>query len=129
MILASGVVLMGGCADPGWCTNTPMGTTTISVIGPKGQTVDGSYVQYGRRVPFGGAVPFSLTRTGISELELYKHSVDGPLVMGAQTDDRGWHSEVMSQAGTDVPGLKLRVDNGLAVERLVSEGLVTQPSQ
>ncbi len=89
------------------------------MIGRPGATVDGSYVQDGRRLQFSAVLPVSITRTGLSEFQVVKKSPEEDLVLAAQTDDRGWHSEAISQAGADVVGLEVQVNKGISVERLV----------
>jgi hypothetical protein len=88
------------------------------VVGPDGTPISGSYVQDGYRVPITGRLPFTLTHNGLSEFEILKGHPDGTLALAAQYDDHGWHSEVVSEAGEGVAGLRVRVRNGLFVEEI-----------
>jgi hypothetical protein len=63
-------------------------------------------------VPISATLPFSFTHEGLSELELQKLNANEPLTMAAQNDNHGWHSEIMSQAGDGVSGLRMHVCNG-----------------
>src|SRR5438105_13175424 len=93
LLLASGLLASYGCASPGH------GTTTVQVIGPEGSPISGSYVQGGFRVPIRGVLPLTLAHDELAEFEIRKGSPDATLTLAAQHDNRGWHSDVMSQAG------------------------------
>jgi len=111
LIGAIGIAAATGCAGP-------RGITTVNVIGPEGAPIAGYYVQNGQRVPISATLPFSFAHDGLSELELQKVRPDETLAMAAQNDNQGWHSEVMSQAGEGVIGLRVRVRNGLIVDQI-----------
>jgi hypothetical protein len=119
LVMVAAALSISGCANPGWSSNSPEGTTSIAMAGRPGTSVDGWYVQYGRRTPFSATLPAAITRSGLSAFAVYKQSPEDVLALAAQTDDNGWHSEGFSQAGSDVSGLEVRVDKGLTVDRLV----------
>jgi hypothetical protein len=103
---------------PCWHAGSANGTTVIKVIGRAGTPISGSYVQNGYRVPINGRLPFTLTHDGLSECEILKGHPDGTLALAAQYDVHGWHSEVVSEAGEGLAGLRVRVRNGLFVEKI-----------
>ncbi len=112
MILVSALLAAGGCASPGH------GITTINVIGNDGSRITGYYVEKGTRVPISGQLPFVMAHDDLSELEIWKEHPAQVLTLAAQNDDQGWHSEVMSQAGDGVAGLRVRVRDGLIVDEI-----------
>src|SRR5262249_6748749 len=114
LVLLSGVLAGVGCESPSLNTST----TTIKVVGPQGSKVSGYYIQNGYRYPFTGALPLGLAHDGLSEFEVLKEHPDQTLILGAQTDDRGWHWEAINHAGEGVRGLRVIVDDGLAIDRL-----------
>jgi hypothetical protein len=110
--------LLGIVAAAVGCAGPSPGTTSVSVAGVGGSRVIGHYVQNGKRVAVDQAVPLSLSVSGLSELEVRKADPDGKIVIAAQYDDDGWHSETVSDAGLGVAGLRLRVRNGVELDRL-----------
>lgn len=113
-----GLLAVSGCAIPERRVTSADGITTLKVIGTEGMHVTGHYVQNGYLVPIAQPLPFALAHAGISELELRKDSPNGALYMAGQYDDQAWHSEVMNRAGEGISGLRVRVDDGLVVEKL-----------
>jgi hypothetical protein len=114
-LLASLLLIGFGCAHP---TKEIAKSTRIQVVGPDGAWVSGYYVQAGRRVSLSAPLPFAFSHDGLTEIALFKDNPNATLTLAAQTDVHGWHSEAINEAGHGVSGLRVRVDDGLTVERI-----------
>jgi hypothetical protein len=112
------IASVSGCTHSGHTHRSDAGTTTIAVAGPEGAAFHGWYVRDGQRVPVRGVVPFSFADVGLSEFEIRKEHPDYPLAVMAQHDRRGWHYESFNEAVPGVPGVRVVIRKGLAVETL-----------
>jgi hypothetical protein len=112
-VVLTGILIGTGCAHP-----SGNGLTTIKVFGENGAPVHGYFVQSGYRIPLEGALPITLARENLTELEVFKQPDGKPLHLVAQNDYLGGHYEVTSQASDGVSGLRLHVSEGLCVEKL-----------
>src|SRR5689334_4205469 len=109
----AGLALAAGCSTP-----YEGNTTSVALAGAPGTTFSGYYVQNGRRVDISGAVPVTVTYPSLSELVIRKEHPEETLFLVAQNHHGVWRYETGSEAGTGLSGLRLRVCDGLAVEKL-----------
>ena len=86
--------------------------TTIKLSGSPGCAFRGEYVRDGRRVAFSGVLPWSLTESNISRLELQKSRMEDTLVL----DARGGGSMVSAPSGPDSKGIRLETKDGWKVQ-------------
>lgn len=77
-------------------------STTIKLSGSPDCAFSGEYVRDGRRVEFSGVLPWSLTESNISRLELHKAKMEDTLVL----DARGGGSMVSAPSGPDSKGIR-----------------------
>ena len=112
--LAGLLAVMAGCSTP----PQNSGLTTVNIVGPEGTTVTGHYVQDGRLVELTEVLPFTFAQKGISEFEVRKSDLSHPISLAAQYDDQLAHSEVLTEAGPGLSGVRLRVQEGVVAERL-----------
>jgi hypothetical protein len=93
-------------------------TTVVGLVGVPGSGFSGYYVQSGRRVDLSGTMPFTAAYSELSEFVIRKVQPEETVVMAAQNDLGVWRSEVASTAGVGIAGLRLRVHEGLEVEKI-----------
>jgi len=89
-------------------------STTLQLSGTPGAAFSGEYVHDGKRVAFSGVLPWSLTASNLSRLELHKARMEDTLVL----DARGGGSKVLAPSGPDSKGLRLETEGGWSVEFL-----------
>jgi hypothetical protein len=85
---------------------------SMQLSGTPGAAFSGEYVQAGRRVTFSGVLPWSLTESNISRLEIRKAKMEDTLVL----DARGGGSLVSAPSGPDSKGVRLDTEGGWSVE-------------
>ena len=88
--------------------------TTMQVSGTTGAAFSGEYVRDGKRVAFSGVVPWSLTESNISRLEIRKAKTEDALVL----DARGGGSRLSAPASPGTKGLRVEMDGGWSFETL-----------
>jgi hypothetical protein len=89
-------------------------TITMQLSGSPGAAFTGEYFQDGKRVAFSGALPWTLTESNISRLEIRKARMEDTLVLDAQ----GGGSRVSAPSGPDSKGIRLKTEGGWSVEFL-----------
>jgi hypothetical protein len=85
---------------------------SMQLSGTPGAAFSGEYVQAGRRVSFSGLLPWSLTESNISRLEIRKAKMEDTLML----DARGGGSMVSAPSGPDSKGVRLDTVGGWSVE-------------
>jgi len=90
----------------------PACATTMQFSGTAGAAFSGEYVQDGKRVAISGVLPWSLTVSNISRLEVLKAKAEDTLVV----DARGGGSMVSAPSGPDSKGIRLDTEGGWSVE-------------
>jgi len=88
--------------------------TTMELSGTPGASFDGEYLQGGKRVRFSGLLPWSLTESNVSGLEIRKSKMQDTLILNAH----GGGSMVSAQATSGSKGLRLKMEGGWSVESL-----------
>src|SRR6476620_312501 len=88
--------------------------TTMELSGTPGASFSGEYLQGGKRVAFSGVLPWSVTESNLSRLEVRKSKAQDTLVLNA----RGGGSMVSAQATPGTLGLRLKMEGGWSVETL-----------
>jgi len=89
-------------------------TTTLELSGTPGASFSGEYLRDGKRVAFSGVLPWSMTESNISRLEIRKAKMQDTLGL----DARGGGSMVSAHANSDVKGLRVEMEGGWSVETL-----------
>lgn len=97
------------------------GTTQVVLSGPTGVVVTGFYVQDGRRIALSNALPWSLEGERISSFEIRKLNPDDTLVVDMSYVGDGAHAEMKKPLGPGVPGMRVRIQNGL-ISQTVEQG-------
>jgi hypothetical protein len=96
--------------------HTPTGdtayATTVQLSGTPGAAFTGEYVCNGKRVPISGVVPWSLTESNISSLEIRKAKAEDALTLAA----RGGSSSITAPSGSDSKGVRLELAGGWNVQ-------------
>jgi hypothetical protein len=87
-------------------------STTVRLSGTPGAAFTGEYVQEGKRVSVSGVVPWSLTESNISRLEIRKARMEDTLVLEAH----GGGSTVSASSNPDSKGLRVKTEGGWNVE-------------
>ena len=87
-------------------------TTRLQLSGTPGAAFSGEYIREGRRVAFSGVLPWSLTDTNISRLEIHKAKMEDTVVL----DARGGGSSVSAPCGPDSKGMRLETEGGWSVQ-------------
>ena len=87
-------------------------STTLQLSGTPGAAFSGEYVQDGKRVAFSGVLPWSLSVSNISRLEIHKAKMEDTLVL----DARGGGSTVSAPSGPDSKGVRLETGGGWRTE-------------
>jgi hypothetical protein len=85
---------------------------TMELSGTPGAAFSGEYVRDGKRVPFSGVLPWSLTESNILRLVIHKARMEDTLVLAA----RGGGSSVTAPSGSDSKGIRLETAGGWRVE-------------
>lgn len=116
VLLAGVIAIVSGCATRSARTTQLGVTSTVEVSGASGAVVTGCYIRRGERVAFTNSLPFSLTQTGLSEVEVRKARRDDVFSLTA----RQGGSEVSSTAPPGLAGLRvlLQLDEGLEIRVL-----------
>jgi hypothetical protein len=89
-------------------------STTMKLSGTLGAAFTGEYVRDGKRISISGVVPWSLTESNISRLEIRKARIEDTLVL----DARGGGSMVSASSPPDSKGLRLNTDGGWSIESI-----------
>ena len=87
-------------------------STTMQLSGTPGAAFSGEYVHDGKRVAFSGVLPWSMTESNISRLEIHKAKMEDTLVL----DARGGGSTVSAPSGPDSKGIRLKTEGGWRIE-------------
>src|SRR5438874_5528809 len=87
-------------------------TTTVQLSGTPGAAFTGEYVCDGKRVPISGVLPWSLSESNISSLEIRKAKTEDMLTLAA----RGGGSSLSAPSGPDSKGIRLKTSGGWNVE-------------
>ncbi len=96
-------------------SRSPTGyTTTIDLSGTAGASFSGEYLRDGKRVEFSGVLPWSVTESNVSRLEIRKAKIQDTLVLNA----RGGGSMVSANATPGTKGLRVKLEGGWNVETL-----------
>jgi hypothetical protein len=114
--LALVAAILSGCATRSAMTTQLGLTSTVTVTGAPGSVVVGHYLRHGKRIAFTNNLPFSVTETDLSEVEVRKLRREDAFAMTAQQGG----SEVSSTAPPGLVGLKalLLLDKGLTIRVL-----------
>ena len=88
--------------------------TTMQLSGTPGAAFSGEYVRAGKRVAFSGVLPWSLTESNISRLDIRKAKPEDTLVL----DARGGGSTLSAAAGPGSKGLRVDTDGGWSFETI-----------
>lgn len=88
--------------------------TTMKLTGTAGVSFNGEYVRDGKRVTFSGVLPWSLSESNISQLEIRKTKLEDTLTVDAQ----GGNSRISAHAVPGTRGVKIDMDGGWSVEAL-----------
>jgi hypothetical protein len=83
-------------------------TTTVELSGTPGAAFTGDYVCDGKRVAISGVLPWSLTDSNISSLEIRKARAEDTLILAA----RGGGSSISAPSGSDSKGVRLELSGG-----------------
>lgn len=86
--------------------------TTVQLSGTPGAAFTGEYVCGGKRVQFSGVLPWSLTESNISSLEVRKSKMDDLLTFSA----RGGGSSTTVSASSNSKGIRLTFAGGWSVQ-------------
>jgi len=109
------IVGLWGCGFNHGTVATSTGqSTTIDLSGTVGATFCGEYLRDGKRVAFSGVLPWSITESNLSRLEIRKTKIEDTLVLKA----RGDGGMVSTAATPGIGGLRLRMEGGWSVETL-----------
>jgi hypothetical protein len=111
-LLLVGCVLVVSCTAP--LKPQPSLTSTVQVTGATGSVVTGYYIRNGGRILITNTLPFTVTETGLSELELRKVDPQDEFSVKASRGER----LVTSSAPPGVPGLLIRWTKGVEVRNL-----------
>ena len=88
---------------------------TMELSGTPGAAFSGEYVRDGKRVPFSGVLPWSLTESNISRLVIHKAKMEDTLVLAARGGGSSG-SSVTAPSGSDSKGIRLETAGGWRVE-------------
>lgn len=83
-------------------------TTTVRLSGTPGAAFTGEYVHDGKRVPISGILPWNLSESNISSLEIRKANARDSLTLAA----RGGDSSLSVPSGPDSKGIRLETAGG-----------------
>lgn len=86
--------------------------TSMQLSGTPGAGFSGEYMRDGKHIAISGVLPWSLTDSNISRLEILKAKAEDTLVL----DARGGASTVSAPSGRDSKGIRLKTDGGWKVE-------------
>lgn len=89
-------------------------TTTMDFSGTVGASFNGEYLRDGKRVAFSGVLPWSVTESNLSRLEIRKAKMEDTLVLNA----RGGGAVISANASPGVRGLRVMMSGGWSVETL-----------
>jgi hypothetical protein len=95
--------------------HSPSGyTTSIELSGTPDASFTGEYLREGKRVAFSGVLPWSMTESNLSRLEIRKAKREDTLLLNA----RGGGSMVSANAAPGTTGLRVKLEGGWNVETL-----------
>jgi hypothetical protein len=118
LVLVIAVTGAIGCTTINRSTVWEIGTTTIRLSGTAGSPFTDYYVQKGQRIGITNTLPFSLTEKGLSEVAIRKANPSETVSMVAQYENDGIYCHLATAAGPGVPGLRVLVHDGVAVEMI-----------
>ena len=120
VVLATAMVALVGCATATANRSNKWreGTTTIKISGKAGSPFTAFYLREGQRYDLTNSVPFTLTQTGLTECEIRKVNLNDVFTVEARFDHPDMHLTFSSTAAAGIPGVRVEVHNGLAVENL-----------
>jgi len=108
------VVLVILLRPPSSSKSVPTYTTTVQLSGTAGASFSGEYVRDGKRVTISGVLPWNLTETNITWLEIRKAEAGDTFTV----DAHGGGSKLSATAGPDTRGLHLDMEGGWSVETI-----------
>lgn len=88
--------------------------TTIDLSGTEGAPFKGEYLRKGKRVAFSGVLPWSVTESNLSGLEILKTRMTDTLILNAH----GGGSMVSARATPGTKGVRVRMEGGWSIEFL-----------
>ena len=120
-LLALAILIMAfaGCAAPNQNDAWRQATTTINATSPMASRITGFYVQNGQRHEIASDLPFTLTQTGLSEVEIRKVNLNDTVTLETRCEhpERKLSFANMA-AGPGVPGVRVELRKGFSVENL-----------
>lgn len=87
-------------------------STTVELSGTPGAAFSGEYVRDGKRVPISDSLPWSLTESNISRLEIRKTKAEDTLVV----DARGGVSRLSVPISAGTLGARVKMEGGWSFE-------------
>jgi hypothetical protein len=119
LLLAILILNFVSCATSPHSETWRRGTTTINASGSPGSNITGFYFQDGQRHDIADTLPFTLTATGVSEVEVRKVNRNEALMVAVRYDDPERHVSFANMvAAPGVPGVRVQFRNGFVVENL-----------
>ena len=88
--------------------------TTMKLSGTPGASFNAEYVRDGKRIAFSGVLPWSMTESNLSRLEIRKVKPEDTLIL----DAHGGVSMVSAQAVPGTTGLRLKMEPNWQMEIL-----------
>lgn len=89
-------------------------TTTMQLSGTTGASFSGEYVRDGKRVTISGVLPWSLSESNVTRLEIRKAKPEDTLIV----DARGGGSLISAHAVPGVRGVRVEMEGGWSVETI-----------
>ena len=86
----------------------------MHLAGTAGASFSGEYVRDGKRVTFSGVVPWSLSESNVTRLEIRKAKLEDTLTL----DAHGGNSKVTAHCAAGTRGIKVEMEEGWSVETI-----------
>jgi hypothetical protein len=120
VLIVAGMLVFAllGCA-PSRSTAWRQGTTTLKVSGAPGTRITGFYIRDGKHYDITNSLPFTLTETGLSEVEIRKASLQEVFTVETRYEDPERLSSFANMvAPPGVAGVRVELRHGFSVEHL-----------
>ena len=116
IVLVFSVALLSGCVatSPAVSKSTSAYATTMQLSGTPGAAFSGEYVRASKRVVFSGVLPWSLTESNITRLEIRKTKPEDTLTV----DARGGNSRISAHSVAGTRGVRVEMEGGWSVETI-----------
>lgn len=119
LLMAILLIPSGGCTTTDRSDSWRQGTTTVKVTGAPGTRITGFYLRDEQRQEFSGTLPFTLTQTGLSKLEIRKVDPNESITADVWYESPGRQlSAADALAGPGLPGIRIEFRHGFWVEHL-----------